>query len=565
MKRSAIVYFVLFFTIFCSLTAQSSNLDRIKKYFELRDTIGLVNSEMKKALAPDGKSPMLKQPDAEKNLTRLVTFLGQRVKQFSNIDTPLGEHFIRNLEGLFARTRYLYSNVITRIRTAQSQPPTTDKVAKKSKEPLSEKDLESRPYFHPIEVRTLLSPPLMEQDRLEALDKKSEAKKTTKKSVEKNEQPETTKIEPFDKIAPELKIKTDIKKTNSVKKAPKKTESEVAPVKVNKSEVGQKVKSVARVKMNKPAKTVEIVPPAKATNAATQDETKATHLRPMAVMIENHSRARPQSGLIDARIVYEMPVEGGITRFMALYYHIPGILGPVRSCREYFVDRALEVKAMYAHCGASPKGYAYLSKSGINSIDEISHGTPFYRYKSRKAPHNLYTKGKRLFDYVAKKFPMKLKESIQALNYGAEPTVGEKPGENLYIRYHGNYNTSYKYENGVYKRYMNGKKHVDHENGQHITPGTVILQVANMKTVDKAGRQEISFLGEGSAIIFYNGALINCRWQKKSAKAMTRYIANNGKEVVFSLERPVWIQVVSPGHKVKVNQKTINLKQIAAR
>ena len=589
MKRSAIIYLVLFFTIFCSLTAQSSNLDRIKKYFELRDTLNLVNLEMKKALSPDGNYPMLRQPEAEKNLTRLVSFLKQRVEQFSDIDTPLGDHFIRNLEGLFAKTRYLYSNVVTRIRTFQNKPLTKNVAAQKNNNSLSEKDLESRPYFHPIEVRTLLSPPLMKKDDLKTFDtkykNKPQQKNQEKSSLEEKasenefETPVSTEVENAADVAPELKIKTDVKNPAQIKTTPEMTEEKKVLEQEKKNNDKQTdlqqsyvkapitAKTKAKITTKAPTKTdkVKVVAPSKSKEADPSKDTQATYIRPMAVMIENHRRARPQSGLIDAEVVYEMPVEGGITRFMALFYHIPGVLGPVRSCREYFVDRALEVKAMYAHCGASPKGYAYLSKSGINSIDEISSGKPFYRYKKRRAPHNLYTKGKRLFDYVSKKFKMKLNESVPPLNYGATPTSGDKPGNNLYIRYHGNYNTSYKYENGSYKRFMNGKKHVDHENNQHIAPGTVILQVANMKTVDKAGRQEISFIGEGSAVVFHKGKLLNCSWQKKAANAMTRYIANDGAEVVFSKDKPTWIQVVSPRHKVKINQKSINLKRIAAR
>jgi hypothetical protein len=557
---------------------------------------------------------MLRQPEAEKNLTRLVTFLKQRIDQFANIDTPLGDHFIKNLEGLFARTRYLYSNVLTRIRVVQNQVPTQHKRADKNEEKSGKKDLESRPYFHPIEVRTLLSPTLMEKEQLEAWQKQSKVEEQTQNSSPKQtieqENIASTDAQIAENVAPELKIKTAIKEPVRVKQlqqepasvntpeevknsnVPEQAEPQISskvivknksaltpdkPQAIKKENISRIVEEVVKTdkadkfnKADKPDKAnekVEIVPPVKINDAemAKTNEQQDHYMRPMAVMIENHRRARPQSGLIDAEVVYEMPVEGGITRFMALYFHIPGVLGPVRSCREYFVDRALEVNAMYAHCGASPKGYAYLSKSGIDSIDEISNGKPFYRFKRRKAPHNLYTKGKRLYDYVSKKFNMKLQKGIAPLNYGSKPTIGEKAGKNLYIRYHGNYNTSYKYENGVYKRYMNGQEHVDLENGRHIMPGTVILQVAKMKTVDKAGRQEISFIGEGSAIVFYKGTLINCRWQKQTANSMTRYITDNGNQVVFSQQKPVWIQVVSPRHKVKINQKTISLKQIAAR
>ena len=78
---------------------------------------------------------------------------------------------------------------------------------------------------------------------------------------------------------------------------------------------------------------------------------------PMAVTIENNEKARPQSGLDQANLVIEAPVEGGITRFLAIFADNQEVksIGPIRSARSYFLDWAQEFDALYSHVGGSPE------------------------------------------------------------------------------------------------------------------------------------------------------------------------------------------------------------------
>ncbi|MDD2997494.1 MAG: DUF3048 domain-containing protein, partial [Candidatus Riflebacteria bacterium] len=304
----------------------------------------------------------------------------------------------------------------------------------------------------------------------------------------------------------------------------------------------EQVKPVAPIKQVETVKKPEPVVPA-----------GPGAMRPLAIMIENHNQSRPQSGLDQADLVYEMPVEGGITRFMAVYTRLPGLIGPVRSCREYFVDRALEVDALYVHCGGSPLGYAYISKSKINSVDEIKHSKPFFRDKTRKAPHNLYAKGGNIYDYMSETISMRLASQPVLLHYGNAAAVSVEPGNSVKIKYHGNYTLEFKLENGAYQRYMNNDLHVDRETGLPLRASAVVVQVASMKTVDKVGRQEISFIGSGTAWILQNGVMTPVKWHKSSPQAFTSYKDAAGNEYVFPKGLPVWVQVVSPLHKLVFN------------
>ena len=290
-------------------------------------------------------------------------------------------------------------------------------------------------------------------------------------------------------------------------------------------------------------------------------------MRPLAVMIENHNRSRPQTGLVEAEVVYEMPVEGGITRFMALYYHVPGIIGPVRSCREYYVDRAIEVNPLYVYCGASPNGYQVIKKTNILAVDELSFGKPFFRDKTRKAPHNLYTRGQSLIDEVSKRHPMQLPYQRLPLLYGDVPTVSSVPANGVHITYHGNYSVAYRFnpQTNSYDRSMNNARHSDRLTDQLISPGTVVVQEAIMKVVDDAGRQEIDFIGQGRAWIMHAGTVVPATWKKEEIRAFTKYYDDSGREVVFSGDKPVWIQVVAPRNKVTFDPPLADVTAAADR
>jgi len=118
------------------------------------------------------------------------------------------------------------------------------------------------------------------------------------------------------------------------------------------------------------------------------------NLRPVVVMIENHYDSRPVAGLEKASIIYETIIEGGITRFLAVFDG--GVsakrIGPVRSARPFFIDMAEEWDGVYFHAGGSPEALAELKFSDLDRVNEISaDGVFFWRDISKLPPHNLYT------------------------------------------------------------------------------------------------------------------------------------------------------------------------------
>ena len=114
--------------------------------------------------------------------------------------------------------------------------------------------------------------------------------------------------------------------------------------------------------------------------------------RPIAVMIDNHKGALPHSGLSNAYMVYEIIVEGGESRLMALFKGANlEKIGPVRSSRHYFLDYALENDAIYVHYGWSPQAESDIKSLGINNINGLVDDSVFWRVKDKSAPHNAVT------------------------------------------------------------------------------------------------------------------------------------------------------------------------------
>ncbi len=278
-------------------------------------------------------------------------------------------------------------------------------------------------------------------------------------------------------------------------------------------------------------------------------------LRPLAVMVENSRRARPQSGLSYADIVYEMPVEGGITRFMTVFLNPDPIvreIGPVRSARHYFVQQVPALDAMYAHCGGSVMGYAEIAKAGIDEIDEIHYGYGFWRITTRRAPHNLYTGiGKLLKAFRRRGVDVKARPGTNKHPFpiAASPTYDSR-GRYVVIDlpYTRRYHVSYVYDPArrTYLRYMNGEPHVDALNGEQIAAADVVIVRANSwKVLDKEGRLDLGLTGEGEAQVHVGGRVLAGRWIRGSRYSLFSFMDSEGRKIEFN-PGPVWIQVLLP-------------------
>lgn len=263
--------------------------------------------------------------------------------------------------------------------------------------------------------------------------------------------------------------------------------------------------------------------------------------RPIAVMIDNDSEAaRPQTGLENAYLIYEIMVEGTSTRMMALFLDSEiNKVGPVRSSRPYFLDYALENDAIYAHCGYSPQAANDIVNLGVNNINEINsnNGKNYFRDRSKPAPHNLYASLPELLSY-AKTIGYRVetnKDRTFAYNKTDKEISGEK-AEKITLPYSRDYTVSYEYnaEKGVYDRFINGEKHISESSGEVISAENILVYKLTNYSVDSVGRQNLENIGSGSGYYISNGKIITITWSKTSRGAQTIYKTENGEDLVLN-------------------------------
>jgi hypothetical protein len=282
---------------------------------------------------------------------------------------------------------------------------------------------------------------------------------------------------------------------------------------------------------------------------------------PIAVMIDDLSPARPQSGFNAASIVWQAPAEGGIPRYMMVFQeNIPTDVGPVRSSRYYYIAWAAELRAVYGHAGGSPQALATLRSQGngqlVYNADEFRWGNSFRRVSFRFAPHNLYTTGKQLRGIAssmgAKDGPIKW-----PWTFARDAVMGWRPvGGRIQVSY-GNVNViryDYDRKSNTYLRSVTGeKKQVDNATGKRVQPKNVIVMVMKFGALNdghpQKHRLEAKVIGSGPAWISTNGITIKGTWKKTSLKGATRFYDKAGNPVVLTVGQ-TFVQVMKTTDKI---------------
>lgn len=318
--------------------------------------------------------------------------------------------------------------------------------------------------------------------------------------------------------------------------------------------------------------------------------------RPLAVMIENHIDARPQSGLSLADIVYESVVEGGITRFEGIFYC--GIanrnltLAPVRSAREFYLPWVLEYDALYNHVGGAgicsddtvddrAKALCHIEQYKIKDMDQF--GLPLKTvdktgkkiYVCSRNPDRLdhevatehtmtcMTDGLYTFAELERGWtnvdakgvswdknfvPWKFKDESKPEERGAATSasfVGWKGYEKEYgVRW------DYDKASNTYKRFNAGVAHMDLETKQQLTAHSIVILFAKETgPVDDHGHLLYNNIGSGDGVLLMDGKTEKITWSKATRNARTKFIDSKGKEVVFNRGQ-IWIEQLPIGTPV---------------
>lgn len=302
--------------------------------------------------------------------------------------------------------------------------------------------------------------------------------------------------------------------------------------------------------------------------------------RPLAVMIENHVESRPQSGLSSADIVYEAVAEGGITRFMAIFFcNLSDVqVGPIRSARTYFLDWVLPYDALYAHVGgANTPGQAdalgQIIKFKLKALNQFSIGFPtFWRDYQRlghpvATEHTMYSTTQKLWEVGSKRnwtatdnTGRSWDESFIAWKFkDSSGGSGTGPDANqIQVTFWQNqpdYEVSWQYEKSCdcYKRKNGGTDQMDLNNKQQLSAKNVIVQFKKESNAFDGYEGNVHLLykttGSGKALIFIDGKVIEGQWVKPTRNVREKFLDRGGKEVSFN-KGVIWIQTVPEGAKI---------------
>lgn len=281
--------------------------------------------------------------------------------------------------------------------------------------------------------------------------------------------------------------------------------------------------------------------------------------RPIAVMIDNHPGALPQSGINQAAAVWEAPVEGALTRLMAIFRggNVPEI-GPVRSARPYFLDWAAGSDAVYAHVGGSDEALTNLGGkfNGLDDANEFKNGSYFWRDSSRSAPHNAYTSTNKMRALISKKGWRPETDRPDLSERGIAKPEGAG-AETIKIRHSaGGMATTWKWdaESESYLKSIGGQTIAGRE-GEIISASTIVaLELKQKKIADPYGKGLIGIetIGQGPATVFRDGVKIVGKWHKASVKSALTIKDANGRPIPFR-DGLVWYEVVLTNNGGTIN------------
>lgn len=275
--------------------------------------------------------------------------------------------------------------------------------------------------------------------------------------------------------------------------------------------------------------------------------------RAIAVMIENTRDALPQYGLNSAGVLYEAPVEGGITRMMAIFEDYGDLtqIGNVRSCRPYYAEFATEFDAIYVHFGQSVHAEPLLASSRVNNLSGLdgSVNATFYRTGEHPAPHNAYTSAEGIASGIEKKgYRKNYEDSFEGHYLFAEddkPNTLSSGSDCVVVApyfFHNDPYFIYDDETKTYARYQFNDAQIDAVDGEQVTVSNIIFQNVNNSIYEGTQYLNINVNGSGEGKFFTQGKMIDIFWERES-DGITHYYDSEGNEIILN-QGKTWVCII---------------------
>ena len=278
--------------------------------------------------------------------------------------------------------------------------------------------------------------------------------------------------------------------------------------------------------------------------------------RVLAVKIDNIVQARPQTGLQSADLIYVIPVEGGLTRFMAVYSsHIPPVVGPVRSARQSDLDILRQFgRPAFAWSGATPHLVPFIERAPLVDLYALKVGG-YYRVSFRVAPQNLYANPRTLL----REAPHASKARDIGFRFGQLP-AGGRAIRSMTVHYPAaTFTFRWSAKAGRWLVWMDGAPGKAAEGGQ-LGGSTVIIQytrIATSRFEEYGGRPPYATsVGSGKAVILRNGRAFTVHWSRPNLNAGTTFTLPDGKRMRFARGQ-VWVVYAPKDHASYLNAGTV--------
>jgi DUF3048 family protein len=262
--------------------------------------------------------------------------------------------------------------------------------------------------------------------------------------------------------------------------------------------------------------------------------------RVLAVKIDNIEYARPQTGLTRADIVYVLPVEGGLSRFLAVFSaDTPPVLGPVRSAREDDLELLRQFgRPAFAYSGATATLLPYIHRTAriVDLYDGIASG--YYRDNSRIAPYNLYAHPRQLL----RQAPRASVARDIGFRFGPAP-AGGNPARSASVSYPAaSFRFTWSAAKDRWLVSMDGRRAVTTDGGR-LSPATVVIQYTTVRTSRflEYGKPPpyAESTGSGTALVLRDGKAWTAHWSRPKANGGTTF-TTGGRPMTFAPGQ-VWI------------------------
>lgn len=323
--------------------------------------------------------------------------------------------------------------------------------------------------------------------------------------------------------------------------------------------------------------------------------------RPLTVVIENHADARPQSGLNNADIVYEVVAEGGITRFLGVFYcaAVKGAeskydIGPVRSARTYFLDLASEYSdfPLYVHVGgancsapmdpatgrsAGPcttnkkaqaieqiQDYGWSNKGTWSDLSQFSLSYKVCRREPERTgsvkdtEHTMYCSSKELWNIAQERGLTNLTEinktswdkkfvpwSFKAKDQPRANPDAKSFSFDFWSGYK-DYSVTWTYDaaGNRYLRTNGNQAQIDFNDNQQLSAKNVIVQyVKESRSIDTHLHNLYELIGKGNGLLFRNGEKLKITWSKANRTSKTIFRDEAGQEINL-VPGNIWVEIL---------------------